>query len=369
MVDDILTEDAPSRPVPVDPERKSARSLLIRRLADIVVLPSSQVSPQERWMVADVLDEMMRSAEPKLRARIAERMADQAEAPAGLLRRLAMDSADIAEPILRRSLSLTDFDIMEIAEKGDLKHRMTLARRETIRETVAAALTASGDVSVIELLLRNQGAHFAPQTLDLLVRTAGDTPQLARLLIKRPELRPAQAFTLFWDVDHDMRRMILERFAVGRSILQDAAEDVFPMLREETEPDEVVERALGYIDRRQRNRPANDTSQMGGLEGIVEKSIKGGFTEDMIEETARVSNVPASLFQQMLEDLGGEALAVFSKATGLSRRHLHYLIQGAGLSAESVAAQNTELVFDILSVDKSQTVLRYWSWSASARSS
>lgn len=341
---------------------RSARALLTRRLADIVCLPSSRITPQERWIVADVLEEMLRTAEPALRARVAVRLAEQGEAPPGLLRRLALDSFDIAAPIVERSRALTDFDMMEIARKGELKHRIALARREHVSETVTAALAASGDPAVVEILLRNEGARIAPQTMDHLVRLAGEHASLSRLVIRRSELRPAQALSLFWDVDHHQRRMILERFAVDRAILQEAAEDVFPAAAREAEADALVMRTLAYIDRRQRDREANDASAFGGLEGVMEQAVKG-FGPDLVAEAARLSNVQLSVFERIIEDMGGESLGVFAKATGLSRRHLNYLRLGAGHADGSPAARQAELVFDILSVNKAQTVLRYWDWS------
>lgn len=357
-----MAEDFAARETSGGANKRSARDLLTRRLADIVCLPSSRVTPQERWIVADVLDEMLRTAGPALRARVAVRLAEQGEAPPGLLRRLALDSFDIAGPIVERSRALTDFDMMEIAAKGELKHRIALARRENISETVTASLVASTDPQVMEVLLRNASARIAPQTMDQLVRLVVEHVSLSRLVIRRPELRPAQAFALFWEVDHDQRRMILERFAVGRTILQEAAEDVFPIAAKEAEDDTLVRRTLAYIDRRQRDRVANDASDFGGLEGVVEQGVKG-FTPELINEGARLSNVQASVLERIVEDLGGEALGVFAKATGLSRRHLGYLRLGAKHADDSPAARQAELIFNILSVDKAQTVLRYWNWS------
>lgn len=361
MAEDFLSAPQPGEASPAR-SPKSARTVLTRRLADIVCLPSSRLTPQERWIVADVLDEMLRTAEPAMRARVAARLAEQADAPPLLLRRLALDSFEIAAPIIERSQALTDFDMMEIARKGELNHRIALARRETVSETVSAALAASADLQVLAVLLRNEGAHFAPQTMDHLVRLAAEHASLSRQIIRRPELRPAQAFALFWEVDHDQRRMILERFAVGRTILQEAAEDVFPLAMREAERDPLVLRALVYIDRRQRNRQANDASPHGGLEGVVEQAVKG-FTPDLLDEAARLANVQLSLIERIAEDLSGEPLGVLAKATGLSRKHLSYLRLAAGREDGSTAAANAELIFDILSVDKAQTVLRYWDWS------
>ncbi|WP_270374649.1 DUF2336 domain-containing protein [Marinicauda sp. Alg238-R41] len=356
---------SPTAPAP-QPAKRNARSVLTRRLADIVCLPSSTVTPQERWMVADVLEEMLRTANPELRGRVAARLAEQAEAPAGLLRRLALDNFEIAKPILERSQALTDFDMMEIARAGDVSHRTALARREQVSETVTAALVAAADPHVLTILLRNSGARIAPQTMDRLINLASEDYNLALLLIRRAELRPAQAFALFWDVGHDQRKMILSRFAVGRTILQDAAQDVFPLVANPEDQDALVQRTLFYIDRRQRNREANDSSSYGGLEGVAERAVNG-HDEALRMEGARLANIQLSLFERILGDLGGEPLGVLAKATGLSRRHLGYLSLAAGFAAGSVAAERSEYVFDTLSVDKAQTVLRYWDWSFRGR--
>lgn len=346
---------------PVPAPTVTARSRLTRRLADIVCLPSSQVSPQERWIVADVLDEILRHAAPELRTRIAKRLAEQAEAPAGLLRRLALDIYEVAEPILQSARALTDFDLMEIVSRGETRHRLAIARREHVSEVVSAALVSSGDVPEIMALLANPGARLASQTVDRLLQIAATETGLARVLIKRPEMRPAQALGLFWDCAHDERRALIERFAVGRSILQDAADDVFPLAAQETPRDELIGRALAYIERRQRNRAAAGNSPFGSLEGAVEEAQRAGLNPDLVEEMARLANVQRSLLDRMLADFGGEPLAVLAKSTGLSRGHLMMLLEAAGRAEPAV--EQGRYMFDTLSVDKAQTVLRYWNWS------
>lgn len=349
------------RAEPVQTPKVTARSRLTRRLADIVCLPSSQVSPQERWIVADVLDEIMRHAEPDLRARVAARLSEQAEAPSGLLRRLALDKFEVAEPILRSARSLTDFDLMEVAARGESRHRLAIARREPVSEVVSAALVSAGAIPEVHALLANPHSRLASQTVDRLLQMAADEPALARALIKRPELRPSQALLMFWDCSHGERRALLERFAVGRGILQDAAGDVFPLAAGEHPRDELIGRALSYIERRQRNRAAAEDSPYGSLEGVVEEAGRTGLTTELVDEMARLANVQRSLLDRMLADFGGEPPAILAKATGLSRTHLMLMLQAAGRSDPAPA--QARYVFDTLSVDKAQTVLRYWNWS------
>jgi uncharacterized protein (DUF2336 family) len=346
-----------------EPITPRARGVLARRLADIVGLPSSRLTPRERWIVGDLLHDILKASDVELRKRCAQRLAGLNDAPGKLLRTLACDVYEVAEPILEECKALNDFDMLEIARVGSLQHHIALARRNGISETVAAALTAYGQPPVVERLLKNKTAHLAAPTIDHLVGAAAEQPRYAALLIKRDELRPAPAFRMFWGCEHVLRLQILERFAVDRTILIDAAEDVFPMAAAEGWADPLVTRALNYIDRRQRNRKAEATSQHGSLEAAIEAMRVEGARAELISEIATLAGINRSLVIQMFEDLGGESLAVLCKATGLKWAAFDGMWSGLGRSTGVEIAVQARRVYDSLSVEKSQTVLRYWNLS------
>ena len=63
-----------------------------------------------------------------------------------------------------------------------------------------------------------------------------------------------------------------------------------------------------------------------------------------------------------MTDLGGEPIAILVKATGLSRVYLELLVGPADPATPGGSGNNARYIFDTLSVDKAQTVLRYWNW-------
>ena len=69
---------------------------------------------------------------------------------------------------------------------------------------------------------------------------------------------------------------------------------------------------------------------------------------------------------------GGEGLAILCKATGLPKAAVRALWKGlrrAEVGADGQINPGLERVlttFDILAVDRAQTVLRYWNWSLSS---
>ena len=346
-----------------EPLAQHSRSVLARRLADIVGLPSSRLSPGERWIVGDLLYDILRASDVPLRKRCAQRLAGLIDAPHKLLRMLACDIFEVAEPILEDCKALTDFDMLEIVRVGTLQHRMTISRRTNISETVAAALAAYGEPSVVERLLRNNNALLAAPTIDHLVGAAADEPRYASLLIRREELRPAPAFRLFWGCAHRERCQIIERFAVDRTIMIDAVEDVFPMAVEEGWSDPLVTRALNYIDRRQRNREEAKTSRYGSLEAAIDALGTEGAQADLISEIAVLSSISRNLLTTMFDDMGGEPLAVLCKATGLKWVSFTALWQGLGRADGTVVTEEAHKIYGSLSVEKAQTVLRYWNLS------
>jgi hypothetical protein len=124
----------------------------------------------------------------------------------------------------------------------------------------------------------------------------------------------------------------------------------------------VVAEALAYIDRRQRDREAADVSPYGSLETVVERAGRNGFSDALRAEACVLANIQRDLFDRIVDDFGGEPCAVLAKATGLSRYHLEDLIAADQTSSAPVRLEQARLVFDTLSTDKAQTVLRYWNW-------
>ncbi|MCW5725275.1 MAG: DUF2336 domain-containing protein [Maricaulaceae bacterium] len=362
---DAFAYDTPPTDAASAPAPRSAREVLARRLADIVCLPSSRLTPQERWIVGDLLMDIMQHSDTRLRARCAERLADISEAPAPLLRLLASDTFEVARPVLERSKSLSDFDMMDIARNGEIHHRLAMAARDAISQTLTAALASMSEPPVMLALLKNPGADFAPPTLDHIVSAAKDEASLLPLLIRRPELRPAQALRLFWWCPHKERRLILDRFGVERQILIEAAADIFAMAAREGWSDPLVTRVLRYVDRRQRDRQAAAESPYGSLEGVASAISRDGASSELIEAVAQLSAVARPLIERMFDDLGGEPLAVLCKATGLDRQNLDAFWNGLGRTANEPAYVQMTAVYDMLSVEKAQTILRYWNWTAS----
>ncbi|MGB6228981.1 MAG: DUF2336 domain-containing protein [Litorimonas sp.] len=356
------------RPV-ADTPKDSVRRHLAQRLADAICLPASKLTPQERHMAGDVLVELLRSAEADVREAVAKRLVMLNEAPRTILVILAKDDIAIARHVLENSKSLTDSDLIQIARKVKMDHRIVIAQRRQLSDAVVDVLVEFMEEPVVETLLKNKGSNLSDTAIQRILVTSRSHQPYVELLARREEVRPSHGLTMFWWADGANRRRILKRFAVTRHVLQDSCSDLYPRAAAEGWQDAGVRKALQFIERRQRNRAAIERSPYAGLEEAIEDVARSGLTRRATEELSYMAGIKPATGAQILTDKQGHPLAIFCKAPGLKRHHLEMLWQGLGRSVLNEAGETASdfarvvETFDTVSTDKAQTVLRYWNWS------
>jgi len=349
-----------------------ARHALLKRLADVVSLPASRINAFERAVTGDLLVEMLRLASPEDRRRVAARLAPLAELPNALARMLLRDEPAIAGLLIEQCASLSDADLVACARDATTEHRFLMASRRALSEVVTETLLSFGESHVIEAVLRNNTARLSQTAIEGVVSLSRQEPQLCGPTLKRPELRPSGAYVMFWWSGPEDRRTILQRFAVSREVMQEVSEDVFAMAAAENWQDPVSRKALQFIERRQRNRAAIARSPYGGLEEAVAAAAARGLNREVATEIAYLSGVKPVTGAKILGDPGGEPLAILCKATGLGKSDLANLWRSMRRpetgpdGAVHPDWNRVQITFDMLAVDRAQTVLRYWNWSLSS---
>ena len=346
-----MSEPAPITAFPepeVKPKARS-RAALLKRLADVVCLPASRVNAFERAMTADLLVEM----------------------PGALVRLILRDELSVARALLENSPTLGDADLIDCTRHATTEHRRMIAQRRGVGEMVADALVEAAEAPVVEALLRNELVKFSHHTIETVVAMSRDNPRLLPLLLRRAELRPSHAYVMFWWADAEARKLILQRFAVSREILQDAVGDLFAVASDEGWQDPMSRKALQFIERRQRNRAAIAKSPFDSLDEAI-AAAQNGMTRDVAEEISYLSGLKPMTGAKIFTDPGGEPLAILCKATGLPRAAIKALWRGLrrpevdSTGATAPALERVLAVFDMIAVDRAQTVLRYWNWSLSS---
>jgi uncharacterized protein (DUF2336 family) len=360
--------------IPEEPvaETFRARHALLKRLADVVSLPGSRVNAFERSVTGDLLVEMLRLASPNERKRVAARLAPLAEMPNSLTRMLLRDEPEIAGLLIEHCAALSDADLVACARDAEHAHRFLMASRRGLSEVVTETLLSFGEQAVIEAVLRNPTARLSQPAIEGVVSLSRHAPELCGHLLKRPELRPSGAYVMFWWCGPADRKTILQRFAVSREVMQEVVEDVFAMAAEEGWADPVSRKALQFIERRQRNRGAIAKSPYGSLEHAVAAAAEGGLNREVASEIAYLAGIKPLTGAKILGDPCGEPLAILCKATGLGRSDLQNMWRSMKRPEIDEAGEphptweRVSTTYEMLAVDRAQTVLRYWNWSLSS---
>lgn len=350
-------------------EAREIRLSLAKRLSDVICIPSSQLAPQERHMAGDVLVELLRDASIELRESVAKRLTMLNEAPRTILVILAKDDIRVARHVLEKSKSLTDSDLIQIAKKVSTEHRLVIAQRRNITDAVCDVLVQFLEVEVVKTLLKNKGSAFSETALQRILTVSRQEKSYIEYLVKREELRPSHGLTMFWWANGSDRKKILNRFGVTRNVLQDSCQDLYARAAANGWSDAAVRKALQFIERRQRNRAAIDRSQHGSLEAAIDLAEQEGISRDLTEEISYMAGVKPATGAQILTDRGGEGLAILCKAPGLKREHVEKIWRALRRPVHDVDGEMHEdlarvmAIYDSISTDKAQTVLRYWNWS------
>lgn len=347
-----------------------ARAALVKRLCEVVSWPETRMPTQERQLAADILVSLLRTASSDLRRRCALGLVRVQDAPKALLRYLARDEFQVAQPLLENGIGFDDSDLIATVRAGVSAHWLAIARRRGVNEAVTDALVQAGDIGVIEALLRNTTARFSAQGIDMIVARSRAAVELSSLLVGRSEVRASQALVMFWWVGFEVRVQIVRRFAVDRATLIGDLGDVFALAAAEGWADEDTRKALQVVERRQRNRAAAQRSPHGSLEGAIAAAEKG-MDRALMQEIGHLCGIRPTTAAQIFSDPGGEAIGVLCKAVGLKRPMLLALWRALRRPPGDAAATDNPLgravyVYDTLATAKAQTVLRYWNWSFTA---
>ncbi len=327
---------------------------LIRRLADLLLTGTGQMSPNELALAETALVDLLPFTDLGLKRRIAERVSPLEVAPSALLDALLAEPLEVCEPILSEGLCLTNCDLVRVAEEGDESHRLCIAGRLELPRVVCDALAARGEPDVLTRLIANTGAALSIQALETMVRRSSAKPDLIKPLLQRHELTPWLAHLMFFWADGEERALILKRFSVDRRGITEALSDAVDIAGLVQSGDSVLHGTYRLL------RPAermSEGAQLRLVAGLAEESAQGALAT-----SAGISPTTAAW---IIGDPGGEPLAVVGKAMGLSRDAFQQVALALSAARPGGALSENEMertiaLFDSVTMDRADSILHFW---------
>jgi hypothetical protein len=194
-------------------ERSPEKRLeLLHKVTDLYFEGFGSHSASESYLFNDIMEKIVELFSRDLKRQVSASLAVLPDFPTTIVRRFAEDEdIEIARPVLRNALSLTDDDLVRLAERGSQAHLTAIAGRSVVPEKVTDVLIDRGDRGVVHAVTANHGARFSDHGMDRLLDKAHDDVDLRELLVERPDLSPKSVDKLLPLVSESLRIRLAER--------------------------------------------------------------------------------------------------------------------------------------------------------------
>jgi uncharacterized protein (DUF2336 family) len=171
-------------------ERSSEKRLdLLRKITDLFFAGIDQHSEAETSLFNEVIERIVEQVSHDAKIDVATNLATLPGFPLPVVRKFAHDSdLEIACPVLRNALGLTERDLVDIARKASDGHLDAIAGRAQLSEAITDVLIDRGSREVMHTVSANHGATFSELGMEKLVTKSRDDGGLQNLLVERSDL-------------------------------------------------------------------------------------------------------------------------------------------------------------------------------------
>lgn len=268
--------------------------------------------PQEKELVADILISLIRQSERDLKKALAERMSIMEDIPLRIALQLVNEEIEVATPILRRSRTLNDLDLLYIIQSRSSEYWQVIAARENLGEMVVDALAETRDLPTVKVLVANDNIKLTNHAADLIGELALGDDDLARPLLMRKDVSPELARKLYNYVAEDIKRIIRANPAFFSARALEAVEDVLNEFTADSE--NSFKPSLAML------RAADMFLERGQLNPLLMiRTLKRGQIASFVAQFSRFCNLPVSVVMAVLQQKNGQGLAVACRAHEVSR--------------------------------------------------
>jgi uncharacterized protein (DUF2336 family) len=168
------------------PER---RGRMLRGLADLFRSSAGQLQPDQITVFDDVLLRLVERGDARMLASVSATLAGLEPAPAETMRRLARHEDDaVAAPVLARTASLADDDLVQIVCDRGQRHLLAIAGRASLSADITSLVLKRAGKDTARALVKNPGARFTEKAYAMLIGIAERDETVAEAAGLRPDL-------------------------------------------------------------------------------------------------------------------------------------------------------------------------------------
>lgn len=329
------------------PPDKQALEDASRDLVAIMILPSGQAQPQERFFAGDALLGIMPHLPPADLTSLARTVA-RLDVVSERLRTFLVTHSDndISCRMLKDAHYISDVDLLKVIPTGSEQQLRLIARRRLLNVVVCDALIETGNAPAILELLRNAESQLSTSAFVKLMPIVVGNNDLESALCNRKDLPQAVGLEMFWQGGQNMRRYLLTRFltesaALGRVMSIGMKVDAIPSFGSKPSADDIEE---------------------------LIAQIESGDPK-AADTLALYCRIAPETAKRIVNDAGGEPITVVFKCLAQSRLVMAQALQRWVESDKCPINGENRMVelhaqFDGMSFNKARMLLAYWDWAS-----
>ncbi len=336
-----------------------ARSRLVENITDLFLSDDGRLSEHERALMSDILGKLISQVEVDIRKELANTLANPGIDLPDIAKILANDDVEIARPLLERSNLLKDPDLIEIIRMRTDEHRMAIAMREEVSESVSNALVEFGGEDVIEGLLNNHDSQLSKRAMEYLVAESRRVDRFQEPLLGRADLPGDLAYRMYWWVSAALRKKILTDYSVDPVIFEQAVKRAAgAVLTDQGDDQSAYVRAQRLV---RRMKESGELSVQFLLNALRQQRV-AVFVAGMGE----LGHINFRTAWRIFSDKGGESFAVLAKAVGIDRNqftNIYLLVVQAregGAPKSPGYLKNILTLFDATTEANAKGALQVW---------
>ncbi len=283
-------------------------------VASLYRAQGAYLSDRERSLMGEILQRLSLDVEMAVRIALAERLADDEDAPLDLILMLCDDTVEVARPVIQRSRKLTDSELLRFVAEASVNHQAVVAARPHIGEPVSAILVNSDAESVLVALVRNATARISSTAFETLVEKSRQIESLHEPLAHRGDLPPLLATRLCGWISEALQNHITHNFAA-------ASQKIEPVLKQvrlvvQSEPMNGGQTAGSDSA----GKLVEKLSSAGQLKaGFLLRVLHQGQTDLFDLGFARLLDLEPTKFRKVFYDGGPRTVALACRAVGIDR--------------------------------------------------
>ena len=334
------------------------RQALAHSISEVYLAEDSHLSEREEILIQDIIHQVIHELEMPLRQAISLRLAGNPIVSEDLVLTLANDRIEVAYPILLHSPALKDPALLAIVGELTVRHRMAVAGRKTVSETITDALIAHGEEQVIRKVLENPGSRISPVSMRQVVRESRRVRAYQKPLVHRSDLPPDLALEMFGWISAALRQYILERSDIEPEVLDGALEDA---IMEDLRAVAVRERA-GMPPPLAAGLSDEGVSDMD----LVANALNDANMHHFLGHLRKMAGLDYGLMLRALFEPSGRGTAVLCRANGLGKSlfaSIHaYMRRAKGVDEAAIRRELKSVLrlFDRLSAEDAKRTVESW---------